>query len=298
MEVGHPRKSKTGGTISNRLGGLVRKRTMQGSRLIGRVEKKTYAGVILKREFFTVAPVLAVEESNIIVRLRFKSEEERKAHRDHISRQRHVLLVNENFRPGDLYLTLTFNRKNECHSYADAKKLTVNYIRRVRRVCKNAVIFWYIGRGENTKRYHVHILASGAPEHIMVSKWGMGEIVDVSKLWDHVFYDGVDHGADYTGLANYLFDHWEPEQGPHRYHHTRNAGKPTVEAFRASRRKYTVEHPPAAPKGYKLVSSRTTDYGYQCFTYVREPRKTFLDPDHKIRKPKRSRKRRTQNRKE
>lgn len=294
MEVGHPRKSKTGGTISSRLGGLVRKRTMQGSRLIGRVEKKTYAGVVLKREFFTVAPVVLADHMRKEPKLRFRSEEERKRHRDHISRQRHVLLVNENFKPGDLYLTLTFDRKNECHCYEDARKLTLNYIRRVRRVCRHAVIFWYIGRGENTKRYHVHILAADAPESVLIGKWNMGEIKDVSKLWDHVFYDGEDHGADYTGLANYLFDHWEPEQGPHRYHHTRNAKKPTVEALRACRRKYSEEHPPKAPKGYKLVGMKTTEYGYQCFTYVIEPRQPFLDPDFKIKKPKRSRQRRTQ----
>lgn len=258
----------------------------------GRVEKRTYAGTVLRREIFTVSPRITVPDKTEEIKPRFQSVEERKAHSLAMSRKKHIDLVNTNFRPGDLYLTLTFDKKNECHCFEDAKQLTTKYIRRIRRVYKNAVIFWYIGRGENTDRYHTHMLMHGVPDNFAYEKWGYGRIEATRRLWAHVMYDGIDHGADYTSLANYLFDHWEPEQGPHRYHHTRNAKKPDVEGYRPSRRKYSEEHPPAAPKGYKLVSSVCTRYGYQCFTYVLEPNQQFLDFDHNMRKPKQSRKRR------
>lgn len=262
------------------------------SKPFGRVEKRTYAGSMLRREFFTVSPRITLPGKTEVIRPRFQSADERRAHRTAMSRKRHIDLVNTNFRPGDLYLTMTFDRKNECHCYEDAKKLVLNYIKRIRRVCQNAVIFWYIGRGENTDRYHAHFLMHGVSEEFAHKKWGYGRIEATRRLWAHCMYEGVDHGADYSSLANYLFDHWEPEQGPHRYHHTRNARKPDVDGYRACRRNYSEEHPPAAPKGYKLVRSMCTRYGYQCFTYVIEPGQPFLDFDAGIRKPKRSRNRR------
>lgn len=257
----------------------------------GRVEKRTYAGVVLHREFYTITPRVKVPDKTENIRPRFQSVEERKAHSLAMSRKRHADLVNANFKPGDLYVTLTFDKKNECHCFEEAKELTLKYIRRIRRVCKHAVIFWYIGRGENTDRYHLHMLVHDVPETIIHKKWGYGRIEATRRLWAHCIQDGVDHGADYTQLANYLFNHWEPEQGPHRYHHTRNIKKPEIDGYRPCRRKYSEEHPPAAPKGYKLVNSVCTKYGYQCFTYVIEPRQQFLDPDG-IHKPKRSRQRR------
>lgn len=260
---------------------------------IGRVEKRTYAGVVLRREFYVIPRRTTIPDKTEDIKPRFQSVEERKAHSLAMSRKKHVDLVNVNFRPGDLYLTLTFNRKNECHCYEDAKKLVRNYLRRIRKNHRSAVVFWYIGRGENTKRYHVHMLVHGIQTNVLLKKWGYGEIKDVSELWAHVKYDGTDRGADYTSLANYLFDHWEPEQGPHRYHHTRNAKKPDVDGYRPCRRLYSEDHPPAALKGYKLVSAVCTRYGYQCFTYVVEPNQSFLDFDHNIPKPKRSRARRT-----
>ena len=261
------------------------------NRPFGQIERKTWAGAVLDREFYTTVPRCTLPGKSADIRPRFRSAEEREAHKRHMARVRHTRLVNANFIPGDLYLTLTFDGKNECHSYSECWMLLSRYIRRVKRVYKHAVLFYYCGRGENTNRFHAHILAHGAPEDFLLKKWGYGKIEDVQKLWAHCFYDGIDCGANYEGLANYLFDHWEPEQGPHRYHHTRNDKKPETE-YKPCRRNYTEEHPPKAPKGYKLIAVITTRYGYKCFRYVKEPAQPFLDFDYGQKKPKRSRKRR------
>lgn len=261
-------------------------------KLYGRIKKRTFSGVVCEQEIYTVSPYGYKKTAGNEPRLRFNSEAERAAHREGISRRKHARLINANFRPGDLYVTLTFNGRNECHGYEACWILLRRYIKRIRKKYPHAKLAYYAGRGENTNRFHVHILAGGVPEDFLIKKWGYGEVEDIKPLWAHCIYDGVDHGADYTALANYLFDHWEPEQGPHRYHHTRNFEQPEEEDYTECRRNYNEENPPKAPKGYKLVESKITRYGYMYFKYVKEPKAAFLDFDADIRKPKRIRKRR------
>lgn len=263
-------------------------------RIIGRVKKRTFAGVVCEQEVYTISP-RGQKATASEPRLRFNNEAERAAHREGISRRKHARIINANFCPGDLYITLTFDRENECHSYDECWILLKRYINRIRRKYPNAKLAYYCGRGENTNRYHVHMLAAGVPEGAIISKWGYGEVKDVDKLWESCIYDGVNHGPDYTKLANYLFEHWEPDQGPHRYHHTRNMTMPSEEEYKPCARNYSEQNPPKAPKGYKLVEVQTTKYGYLYFKYVKEPRQQFLGFDADIPKPKRSRKRRTRN---
>lgn len=82
-------------------------------------------------------------------------------------------------------------------------------------------------------------------------------------LKDKTFYD----------CYNYLFDHWTPEQGGHRYKATRNLAKPMKDEAKEVKRQYTEDKPPAAPKGYKLVEAEHTPYGLYYFKYVKEPPK-------------------------
>ena len=93
---------------------------------------------------------------------------------------------------------------------------------------------------------------------------------------EHNYYDGVDHGRDYSGLANYLFDHWTKEVGGHRWFQTKNAKKPEREpaAEVHVRGGYSAKRPPRAPTGYTLVEVKTTKYGYHYFKYVWMPPKS------------------------
>lgn len=204
-------------------------------------------------------------------RPRFKDEEERARHRLGISRRKHAQLFNANFDPQSLYSTLTFDRENECHSYEELKYLRDLYFRRLRYAYPETVIFIYMGRGKSTHRYHLHMVSKGIPAEEITKRWTYGGIRRVESLRSHCYYNGTDYGTDYTGLANYLFDHWEPEQGPRRWKATKNAKQPEREDATEAKREYTAEHPPIAPKGYKLVEISATKYGYTLFKYIKAP---------------------------
>lgn len=205
-------------------------------------------------------------------RPRFKSEEERQRHRNEISRKKHARMVNETFSPRSLYSTLTLDNEHEVHTFREAKRLRDNFCRRLQYSCPDAKISIYCGRGKNTQRIHFHLLSDGVPKEVIAEKWGMGEILRIEHLREHVYYDGVDHGPDYTGLANYLFDHWTPDQGGHRWKQSRNVGKPQREA-RVVKTHFHLGRPPQPPKGYILVEQSSTPYGYFYFKYVRAPEK-------------------------
>ena len=97
-------------------------------------------------------------------------------------------------------------------------------------------------------------------------------LVQIEHLRKHNYYNGIDHGCDYTGLANYLFDHWTPEQGTkHRYLSTRNMRQPESEDAKVALRSYSPDSPPIAPKGYRLVECIQNRFGYMCFKYIKEP---------------------------
>lgn len=213
---------------------------------------------------------------------RFKSEAEREQHRLGISRRNHARMVNANFTPASLYSTLTLNNEYEVHTFDEAKRLRDNFVRRLKYHVPDAKIMLYMGRGRSTSRIHFHMLSDGIPEDLIRKLWGMGEIVRVEPLKEHNYYNGVDHGRDYTGLANYLFDHWTPEQGPRRWKQTRNLKKPEREPAKLVKRSYTENKPPLPPKGYIFVESRANRYGYLYFKYVAQPapkgRKKKEDP--------------------
>lgn len=208
-------------------------------------------------------------------RQRFKDEEERKRHKDRLSLNTFVRAVNHNMEPGDLYVTLTFNNEWEVHTFADARRIRKNYIRTLQRRYPDAVIFAVMGRGKGTERIHFHMLIKGIPEDEITSKWKYGNIRRVAQLRAHNRYDGVDHGADFTGIATYMWEHWTEEQGGHRWFQTKNVKQPDHETPTEVRVTggYSEKRPPIAPKGYKLVSVKTTTYGYIYFKYVVDPQK-------------------------
>lgn len=220
-------------------------------------------------------------------RPRFKTEEERKEHRRKIAWRDHARKVNENFVPGDLYSTLTFDNEHEVHTFAEARRERDNYFRRLQRACPDAVIFIYMGRG-NGGRIHFHMLSHGLDEKTIGKKWGMGSVIHVRQLREHNYYkqaDGTkkDFGADFTGLANYLIDHWTEEQGGHRYKCTKNARIPKPEKPKEVKRDYHAKNPPRAPKGYELVACEGNKYGYWWFKYVRKPEKKSVGRPRKDR---------------
>lgn len=206
---------------------------------------------------------------------RFKDAEEYERFKLEIARRKHHRNFHANFGPGSIYSTLTFDDDWEVHTFQDAKRIRNNFVRALQRRYPDAVIFLYMGRGKGTDRIHFHMVSKGIPEAFISDKWKYGSVKRFSKLREHNWYDGVDHGQDYTGLANYLFDHWTPEVGGHRWFQTKNALKSDIEKPTEVKVHggYSAKNPPKPPKGYKLVEIKSTKYGYWYFKYVVEPPK-------------------------
>jgi hypothetical protein len=237
-----------------------------------RVKRKTYSGVICEQEVYMTRATGADVKNARPPRPRFACEEDRVAHREAMARRKFVRLVNANFSPTSLYGTLTFDNAHELHDFDDARRVRDNFVRRLRYAFPNAVICVVMGRGETTSRIHFHTITEGIPQEEIVKRWPYGPVKRIEPLRAHNYYDNVDHGADYTGLANYLFDHWTAEQGGHHYYITRNAREPESCAAEPCKRVYTEDKPPVM-RGYKLVETRSTKYGYIYYKFVKEPEK-------------------------
>ena len=246
-----------------------------------RIKRRTFSGSVCEQEVFSVADNRKdLREAEPLER--FKTEEDRAKHREGISRRHHERLFNATFSPLSLYSTLTMDNEHEVHTFTEARRIRDNYARRLKYAFPDAQIMLYMGRGKSTDRIHFHMVSNGVPEEIIRAKWqarSVDRIVNLRKNCRYKDENGVlvDHGQDYKGLANYLFDHWTPEQGGHRWKQTRNVCRPAREAPTVVKREYSESKPPRAPKGYKLVETKGTAFGYFWYKYVKvldEKRKT------------------------
>lgn len=243
-----------------------------------RVKARIFSGVVCEQLVFNL-PDGAKKLKAGAPRFRFETEEEREKYNSEKSRRHFVRLVNTNFSPTSYYSTLTLDKAHEIHDFETAKQELNNYIRRLRRKHPQAKIVAVMGKGKRNHRVHFHMISEGIPEEVLKKKWGMGT-VDSDHLWENVKYDDGDHGQDYTKLANYLFDHWTPEQGTKRWTATKNLDKPLHEAPRPAKREYSETRPPRM-KGYILVESKATKYGLLYFKYVKKTQDAKAPPGKK-----------------
>lgn len=242
------------------------------------MKQRIFAGCTCEQQVYSVPDGIRKPESYDPEKMkkdRFESETAYDKFKLGISRRNHARLFNENFSPTSIYSTHTFDNDWEVHDFEEARIIRKRFIRALKHKYPDAVIFLYMGRGKTTNRIHFHMVSEGIPEEFIISKWKYGRIRHVSHLREHCWYEGVDHGQDYTGLANYLFNHWTEEVGGHRWFMTKNARKPEKEepAEVKVAGGYSAKRPPKAPKGYMLVSIEATKYGYWSFKYVVIPPK-------------------------
>lgn len=236
------------------------------------MKKKTFCGAICEQIVYRIAdnadPRRYDPEKKS--RKRFASEAEYQRFKAEIARRKHYRTFQANYRAGDLFCTMTFDNDNEVFEWDVARKLRDKYRRELKKACPDAVFRIYMGRGKTTHRIHFHMVCHAIPEETVRKCWQWGKVVECKVLRKNCRYNGVDCGEDYSGLANYLFDHWKPEQGGHRYMATRNERKPDEEAPTEVKlpRGYSEEHPPRAPKGYRLIKVETNQYGYLYCRYV------------------------------
>ena len=236
-----------------------------------RVKRRIFSGVVCEQEVYSVSERTNIKKAE--PRPRFANDEERVKHRTEISRRKHRRLINENYGPTSFYSTLTFDDDYECHTFKEARRVRDNYIRRLQRVNPAAKINIYMGRGKSTNRIHFHMLSDGLTPEAIQDKWKAGEVIHIRQLREHNYYNGVDYGRDYTGLADYLFNHWTEEQGGHRWKATRTVKAPSPEEPKIIKTEYTETRAPRAPKGYRLVETKTTKWGYIYYKYILIPEK-------------------------
>lgn len=233
-----------------------------------RAKRRIFSGSVCEQEVYTV-PDRTRSIKKAEPRPRFSCKEEYDEFKRQIARRNFARKVNATFSPRSLYVTLTLDRENEAHTYDEIDEIINPFWRRLRRLNPNMQAVLVKGRGKSTSRFHVHMVINGITEEQIREKWNVGKVARIEHLREHNYYNGVDHGQDYTGLANYLFDHWTPEQGAHHYKGTKNLCEPEREAATEAKRAYSESKPPRPPKGYKLVEAKTTRYGYMCFKYVK-----------------------------
>ncbi len=237
-----------------------------------RVKRREFAGDVCEQIVYSVK-----DGSGSLWRKerkpKFANQDERDSFNNAVSLRRFTKILNC-FPATALYSTLTLGPEDECHDFEEAKILLNAYIRVLKYHYPDVRLVAVMGRGKHTHRIHYHIVSDGVPPEEIRKYWKYGTIQRVEPLREHNYYNGVDHGRDYSGLARYLHDHWTPEQGGRRrWKQTNNLIRPETEEPKVIKRNYTEHNPPRPPKGYKLVDTRAGKYGFIYFKYVKVPPK-------------------------
>ena len=217
--------------------------------MVKRHKRRKFSGRVCEQIVYTVAGGTNPKTSRP-KKPRFQSQEEREEFNTRISAAKFAALVNANFSPSSYYSTLTLDPEHEVHTAQEMRRIRDNFYRRM------------------AYRY---------PDAKIVIVYGRGSVIDCKPLRKHNYYldengNKVDHGQDYKALANYLHGHWRKEFGGHRYKASRSCVRPEPEPATEAVRDYSPTRPPVAPRGYILVESRATQYGFLYFKYVWDPK--------------------------
>ena len=241
-----------------------------------RHKRRKFSGRVCEQIVYTVAGGTNPKTSRP-KKPRFQTREEQDEFNRKISEGKLEALVNANFGPTSLYSTLTLDAENEVHTAAEMRQIRNIFYRRLLYKYPNAKIMIVYGQGKSTSRFHLHMISDGMPEEEIGRIWGLGSVIEVRHLREHNYYmdengNKVDHGRDYKALADYLHGHWKKEFGGHRYKASRSCVRPEPEPATEAVRDYSLTRPPVAPRGYILVESRATQYGFLYFKYVWDPK--------------------------
>lgn len=239
------------------------------------VERDTYSGAVLEREYYPQPPQVRSPQYDPLLPYREKTPEQKAHARDRQSLQRLTRTTNTNFTPASLYVTLTFDDEHHPANYDELRRIRDNFVRRLRAAFPNMKVIVVMGRGKDSERFHLHAIIDGVPAETIAEKWDGGNVKRIEPLRAHNWYNGVDHGADFSGLARYLFDHYEAAQGKgKRWYQTKNLEAPERDAPTIPTSVPNRDNPPPTPSGYKLVGITAFDIPtgrFLRFKYVRIP---------------------------
>lgn len=241
-----------------------------------RVKRVTRSGDVLEQEVFYMAPNTKKIRGAAPKPPPDRTPEEKEIFNLKQSLKRFIRLFNHNFSPAAYYVTQTFDDLHLPPDYKGARRALDNYFRRLKYDYPQMVAVAVVGRGRKSGRLHIHCVISGVDRETIKNKWSLGAVSRIEPLREHNYYDGIDHGRDYTALATYLFNHWDKEQGGKgkRWKQTKTIQQPEKDKPTIIKRKYTTSKPPITPNGYMLVQSRESEQyagGYLYFKYVKIP---------------------------
>lgn len=240
-----------------------------------RMKRVTVSGAVLEQEIFNVAPNTKNLRGAAPKPAAERTEQEKEEYNLKQSLKRFIRIVNHNFNSKSYYVTLTFDDAHLPQDFKGVRRALDNYIRRLQYLFPHMIAVAVMGRGKRTKRFHLHCIIAGVDEKTICGKWSAGSVKRIEPLREHNYYNGVDHGQDFTALAIYLFDHWTEEQGKgKRWKQTKTVRQPERKRPTLPKRRYSMDKPPITPKGYMLVEKRESNHylgGYLCFKYVKIP---------------------------
>ena len=243
-----------------------------------RMKRVTVSGAVLEQEIFNVAPNTKNLRGAAPKPAAERTEQEKAEYNRKQSLKRCIRTINATFEPFGskaFYTTHTFDDAHLPKDYSGVRRVRDNYIKRLQYEFPDAVIVAFMGRGRRTKRFHLHCIIAGVDEKTIREKWKHGKVMRIEPLREHNYYNGIDHGRDYTALATYLHGHWKEEQGKgKRWRQTKNVKQVERKRPTMPKRRYSLDKPPITPKGYMLVEKRESNHylgGYLCFKYVKIP---------------------------
>lgn len=236
-------------------------------------KRVTRSGAVCEIECYTVSETVRDIGKSSPKPENIRTPEEKVRYNNHRSEKRFVRLVNTNFTSAAYYVTLTYDDEHLPKSYEEAQKKLDNYIRRLRYSNPHAKIVAVTGYGRSSGRLHHHLIIDFVSENDILSKWFFGKIAKVEHLRKNNYYNGVNHGEDFTALAIYMHKHTPSEHKGKRWKQTKNIQQPIQEKAKQVKRIYTPERPPQTPEGFELVEVKRCEFfnGYICFKYVRIP---------------------------
>lgn len=151
-----------------------------------------------------------------------------------------------NFNKGDLFLTLTFKQRID---EAAAKKLIVNYLRRLRRLYKK----------ENKELKYIYVMEYGKSNyhfHLIINEFDRAAII---KNWKEGFVDVKSLREDYEGLAKYLL---KESKGGRAWNCSKNLKEPKITTNDSKFSRHQAEKLKDKLELFAMVEKKYKDYTY------------------------------------
>lgn len=240
-----------------------------------RVIREVSAGAVIEKEIFCVPDGCKLTKKTEPKEELPKTPEEKAEANRKKSERRFIRKVNSSFTSRSFYITLTYDDFALPISYEEAEKLIANFLRRLKRWQPNLRAVTVTGYGRESNRLHHHLILDG--DYIDIDKllemWTFGSIKRAERLRHHNYYNGIDCGEDFTGLAVYLHAHSNAKTKGKRWKEAGKLSEPIKDKPRELKIELSGDKPPRAPKGYKYIGIYESGFNqnkYISFKYVRD----------------------------